>query len=145
MLKSEALEPVNDELRLRKRKAIERMLLSIALVGTVIVIVMVSNVFGRVADLFLPPKSDVYGLWVEQNVAPYAAQKIELEAKGVVIEGRVVTTSFDFNGRYLEYRIGEQEYRYKMLNEENTEMTLISPAHYNPTFQLSGKHQKNLR
>ncbi|ELE8119809.1 DUF2850 domain-containing protein [Vibrio fluvialis] len=145
MLKSEALEPVNDELRLRKRKAIERMLLSIALVGTIIVIVMVSNVFGRVADLFLPPISDVYGLWVEQNVAPYAAQKIELEAKGVVIEGRVVTTSFDFNGRYLEYRIGDQEYRYKMLNEENTEMTLISPAHYNPTFQLSGKHQKNLR
>lgn len=82
---------------------------------------------------------------MEQNVAPYAAQKIELEAKGVVIEGRVVTTSFDFNGRYLEYRIGDQEYRYKMLNEENTEMTLISPAHYNPTFQLSGKHQKNLR
>lgn len=145
MFKSETLASVNDELRLRKRKIIERVLLSGVLAGSVLVIVMFSSVIGRIAEQFLPPKSDLYGVWIEQNVAPYAAQQIELEPRGVLIEGRVMTTSFDFDGRYLEYRIGEQRYRYRMLNEQHTEMTLISPAHYNPTFQLSGKYQKNLR
>ncbi|WP_231623390.1 DUF2850 domain-containing protein [Vibrio furnissii] len=146
MQKRGAIVPVNDELRQRKRKAVERILLAIAVIGTALAIMMYSNLFSRIADRLLPPKSDVYGLWVEQHVAPYAAKKIRLDAKGVVIEGRVVATSFDFNGRTLEYTIGTREFQYRMLNEENTEMQRVKPAsHYNPTFQLSGKHQKNLR
>ena len=70
---------------------------------------------------------------------------IELSKQGVMSGGRVLATSFDFDGHYIEYQIGDEHYRYKMLNERYSEMTLVSSEHYNPTFQLSEKHKKNLR
>ncbi|MDE1331015.1 DUF2850 domain-containing protein [Vibrio aestuarianus] len=144
MIKDQTIELVTQGTHLRKRTVIERVLIVLALVGTVAVFSLYSDIFSRISD-YLTPKEQVYGIWVEQNVAPYVAKHIELSQQGVMSGGRVLATSFDFDGHYLEYQIGDEHYRYKILNESYSEMTLVSSEHYNPTFQLSGKHKKNLR
>lgn len=129
----------------RNKKWLERILILAVVLGVSVVVLLYSQVFNRLADSFSPSKSDIYGLWIEQNVAPYAAQRIDVQADAIMIDGRMVTTHYDFNGRHLSFYIGDQKMEYRMLNDEYTEMRLVSKAHYNPTFQLSGKHQKNLR
>lgn len=59
-----------------KSKALskERLLLLLAILGTSYVLMLYSNIFGRLQEQWFP-KSELYGIWVEQNVAPYAAQK----------------------------------------------------------------------
>ncbi|MBD1564996.1 DUF2850 domain-containing protein [Vibrio sp. S12_S33] len=144
MIKDQPIDLVTQETHLRRIMVIERVLIVLALMGTVVVFSLYGDIFFRISD-YLTPKEQVYGIWVEQNVAPYAAKHIELGKQGVMSDGRVLATSFDFDGRYIEYQIGDEHYRYKMLNERYSEMKLVSSEHYNPTFQLSGKHKKNLR
>ncbi|MCG3729238.1 DUF2850 domain-containing protein [Vibrio cincinnatiensis] len=144
-LKYKNADQSNQPGRFLRKKSVERLLIAAALVGTVIVILLYSNLFGRITGHFAPPKSSIYGVWIEQNVAPYMAQKIEVQPNAIVIDGRVVSTTYQYNGRSLSFSIADKSFQYKMLNEENTEMRLVSPNRYNPIFQLSGKHKKNLQ
>lgn len=84
------------------------------------------------------PNHLLYGTWIEQDVAHYATDEFVLNANGVSVRGSVVSTSFDFDGRYFEYKAGDQTYRFRMTNSDNTEMVLDSYSHYNPVFRLKG-------
>ncbi|MGT0150345.1 DUF2850 domain-containing protein [Vibrio metschnikovii] len=49
------------------------------------------------------------------------------QADAIMIDGRMVTTHYDFNGRHLSFYIGDQKMEYRMLNDEYTEMRPESP------------------
>ncbi|WGY46172.1 DUF2850 domain-containing protein [Vibrio sp. ABG19] len=137
MSDNEAFAALFAALRSVQRKTVERCLLTIAVAGTVLVLLLYGNLFSQLASLTQPPKSTLYGVWKEKDVAPYLAQTIEIRPDVVLMDGRVVTTRYDYDGHSLRYRVGGQAYLFQMRNEEHTEMRLASSAHYNPTFQLS--------
>ncbi|WP_373433060.1 DUF2850 domain-containing protein [Vibrio anguillarum] len=144
MTKNVGLTATPQFTNLRRRKYIERGLMLVVMIGLFSVASLYGDLFTRLENYF-SPKDEVYGVWVEQYVAPYSAKRIELGKAGVISSGRVLTTSFEFDGHFLEYQIGDTSYRYKMRDDNNTEMTQMSSSHYNPTFRLSGKYQKKLR
>lgn len=143
MINSEKFAPFVAALRATQRKTLERGLFAIAAGGTLLVVMLYGNMFTQLAALMQPAKSTIYGVWIEQDVAPYLAQKIEIRPDLVRVDGRVVTTSYQYDGRVLQYRVGGRDYQFT-IRDEGSEMTLISSAHYNPTFQLSGKDKKHL-
>ncbi|WP_038174923.1 MULTISPECIES: DUF2850 domain-containing protein [Vibrio] len=125
------------------KKIIERTIVIVALVFAVVAVVLADKLY----DLYLAkayPKSTIYGIWVEQNVAAYSTDKFVLSSSGVAVDGGVVDTHFDWNGSYLEYNVGDKVRRYKVLNEQMTEIQLVSEPHYRPVFRLSGKYQDNI-
>ncbi len=131
-----------DDMKSPQRKPLERVLAIFAIVITLVVVSMFSGLSERISQAF-NPNSSVYGVWIEQNVAPYAAEKIILNKHGVTVKGRVVATQFRFDGSELSYQFGNQTLRYKMKDNHNTEMKLISEPYYQPVFQLSGKHKND--
>lgn len=134
-----------EELTGRKsKKALERTLLVVVSVGTVGVALVYGSLFQHVRDHFVDREA-IYGTWVEHNVASYAAEKIEVGQNGIVKNGKLVSSQFDFDGDVLTYQTGKTTYHYRMLNEENTEMQLLSDKRYKPKFRLSGKYKKNIR
>ncbi|MGD8232546.1 DUF2850 domain-containing protein [Vibrio sp. TRT 1302] len=119
-----------------KKKFIERAILLLAIVAAVGA-VMLANVL---YDFYLEkkyPKSNLYGTWTEQNVASYSAEAFVVTPAGVAIDGGVVDTHYSWNGTYLEYQVGDKTRRFKVLNEELTELQLISEPHYQPVYRLS--------
>ncbi|MCZ4295408.1 DUF2850 domain-containing protein [Vibrio sinaloensis] len=119
-----------------KKKLIERAILLLAIVAAVGA-VMLANVL---YDFYLEkkyPKSNLYGTWTEQNVASYSAEAFVVTPAGVAIDGGVVDTHYSWNGTYLEYQVGDKTRRFKVLNEELTELQLISEPHYQPVYRLS--------
>ncbi|WP_329604796.1 MULTISPECIES: DUF2850 domain-containing protein [Vibrio] len=127
-----------------KKKIVEWSLLTFALVGTICVAVLYGFLYHK-AQSALSPKKSIIGDWVEQNVAHYAAMTIEIRKNAIVIHGHTVTTDYDFDGVYLSYEVGGIEYKYKMADNSNTEMKLITPSYYNPVYRLSGKYKNNIR
>lgn len=127
-----------------KKKLIERSILFFALIAAV-GFVLVANVFYQRYLEQTYPKSDLYGTWVEQDVAGYATEEIVLGRAGVSINGGVVDTDYRFDGTHLEYQFGDETRRYKMLNSEFTEMKLVSEPHYQPIFRLTVKYKSNIR
>lgn len=84
------------------------------------------------ADLFQPePIAHIYGTWVEQEVAPYAADSFEIRPAGVFINGRQISTHFEWDGSTLEYRLGDEIYLYTYSSEN---LVRQQPAHYISTF-----------
>ncbi len=130
---------------LKKHKSLERLLMLVALLGTLGAILLYSNLWGRISEQFQPAKSEIHGVWIEQNVAPYAAQHIEIRDEAIMMNGHLVATHYSYNGRLLTFYVGDQKVEYQMLNAASTEMKLMSSHHYKPIFQLSGKHKKPLR
>lgn len=128
------------EMKTPQRKLVERMVIAIAVVGTVVVVSIFGNIGQHISEI-MNPKSSVYGTWVEQNVATYAAEKIVLSKHGVTVKGRVVATQFEFDGTELSYQFGNHTLRYKMKDHNNAEMKRISSPHYQPVYRLSGKDQ----
>lgn len=128
----------NNALLGKNRKILERTLILIAIAGTIGAAFLYGDVIGRVKSM-LVPKETVYGVWVEQNVASYATRELEIGPDGIVMEGRVYTTQFEYDGRYLEFSVAGEMYKFKMMNEENTEMKQISQQSYNPIFHLTEK------
>ncbi len=120
----------------KNKKTLERSLLILAVVGTIWAVFLYGDVIGRVKEV-IAPKETIYGVWVEQNVASYSTRRLEIGPEGITMEGRVYTTNFDFDGRYLKFSVSDQDYKFKMMNEENTEMKQISSAPYNPIFHLA--------
>ncbi|EGR1510282.1 DUF2850 domain-containing protein [Vibrio vulnificus] len=135
---------LTEELRRKKRKLLERILMGLALVGTVIVLLMYGDLITRLINPPMP-KSMIYGKWVEQDVAPYAREVLILNESGVTVNGSLVTTNFDFDGKYFEYRVGGETRRFRFIGQQYIEMKLDSDAHYLPTFQLEGKQNLSLR
>ncbi len=133
-----------DKLGGQPKKSIEKILISIVLIGVVVTIILYATVYDRMMSHIFP-KKEIYGVWVEQGVASYAVQKITLSSKGVAVDGNLVSTHFEYDGWYFSYSAGGEEYRYKMRNESNTEMMLESDEHYNPTFKLLENHKIGVR
>ncbi len=125
--------------KVSKRKLLERILLLIFVVGCIVATFLYSNVFERTKAM-LSPKEQIYGVWVEENVADYAARKIEVSPKGISMGGRVYTTQFEFDGINLEFQIAGQDYKYKVINREKTELKLVTDSYYKPVFHLSEKN-----
>ncbi|EEX66009.1 DUF2850 domain-containing protein [Vibrio cholerae] len=119
----------------------ERLLLLLAVLGTAYVFMLYSNIFGRLQEQWFP-KSELYGVWVEQNVATYSAQKITIGTQGVILNGRLVTTHFDYDGAQLEFMVNGQPYRFEIMLEKK-QMKQRSSAHYQPVYQLSENSKKN--
>ncbi|CAB1257648.1 N-acetylglutamate synthase [Vibrio cholerae] len=126
-----------------KSKALskERLLLLLAILGTSYVLMLYSNIFGRLQEQWFP-KSELYGIWVEQNVAPYAAQKITISTQGIVLNGRLVTTHFNYDGARLEFTVNGQPYQFEIMQEKK-QMKQRSSANYQPVYQLSEKVKNN--
>ncbi|TQQ66590.1 DUF2850 domain-containing protein [Vibrio cholerae] len=126
-----------------KSKALskERLLLLLAILGTSYVLMLYSNIFGRLQEQWFP-KSELYGIWVEQNVAPYAAQKITIGTQGIVLNGRLVTTHFNYDGARLEFTVNRLPYQFEIMLEKK-QMKQRSSANYQPVYQLSEKVKNN--
>ncbi|ARP39049.1 DUF2850 domain-containing protein [Vibrio syngnathi] len=127
-----------------RRKVIERSLMVLALVGSFAVASLFADVFYRVQDA-ITPNSEIYGTWVEQDVARYAADEFMLSENGVSVRGSIVSTHFDFDGKYFEYKTGNKAYHFRLTNSDKTEMMLVSDNHYNPVFRLKGRIDNSVR
>nr|WP_159063760.1 DUF2850 domain-containing protein [Thaumasiovibrio occultus] len=77
------------------------------------------------------PVAQVYGVWLEQDVPPYDADRFEVRPDGVFHQGAVVTTQYQFDGQTLTYTLGQEKYRYVL---EGEVMTREAPAHYQSEF-----------
>ncbi|EMK6937372.1 DUF2850 domain-containing protein [Vibrio cholerae] len=126
-----------------KSKALskERLLLLLAILGTSYVLMLYSNLFGRLQEQWFP-KSELYGIWIEQDVAPYAAQKITIGTQGIVLNGRLVTTHFNYDGARLEFMVNGLPYQFEIMLEKK-QMKQRSSANYQPVYQLSEKVKNN--
>ncbi len=90
-------------------------------------------------DWFTPaPEPSIYGTWIEQDVAPYAADQFELRANGVYVSGRLVSTTYEWDGSQLRYRMGDETYRYTF---EEGQFIRQQPAHYVSSFARQGTKQ----
>lgn len=81
------------------------------------------------------PVINIHGVWVEQGVAPYAADRFELRAEGVFVDGRQVNTHYEWDGITLTYRQGEETYIYSYLSDQ---LVRQQPAHYISSFTREG-------
>lgn len=82
--------------------------------------------------MFQPePLPDIFGVWTEQEVAPYAADSFEVRPSGIFVDGRQVNTHYQWDGHVLEYTLGEQTYTYTFLADQ---LIRQRPAHYTSAF-----------
>ncbi|MFB9214721.1 DUF2850 domain-containing protein [Vibrio sinaloensis] len=133
-----------DKTSSNKKRVIERTLQLLFLAALAVVIALTIPLYNYYLSVTFP-KSNVYGTWVEQNVASYSAEEFVLGPSGVSINGGIVDTEYSFDGAFVEYRVGESVRRFQVLNENFTEMKLISQPHYQPVYRLSEKFKNNIR
>lgn len=74
---------------------------------------------------------DINGMWLEQDVAPYAADSFEIRPEGVFVNGRQVNTQYQWDGNTLEYLRGGTLYSYSFLSGR---LIRQRPAHYISSF-----------
>ena len=74
---------------------------------------------------------NINGVWVEQDVAPYAADSFEIRPEGVFVDGRQINTQYQWDGSNLEYLKGGTLYSYSFLSGR---LIRQSPAHYVSSF-----------
>ncbi len=118
------------------RKWVERFLMLTAVIGTVVVCMLYSDLFTRYINPPIP-KATLYGKWVEQNVAPYAREVMVLNERGVIVDGSLVATSFEFEGDNFSYQAGDRIRTFVFVGRQpHTEMKLDSDAHYLPVFRI---------
>ena len=113
-----------------------------ALICAIVVTVIFLSMSSKLYQLYMEkayPKSEIYGAWVEQNVASYAADMFMLNKSGVIIKGKVISTNYDWDGASLKYQIGDKERRFKVKKNEPDfmEIQLISEPHYKPIFRMA--------
>lgn len=118
-----------------KKKLIERIIIIGAIVVSIATVMLGSQLYRYYLSVTYP-KSNLYGTWVEQDVASYAASEFVLGPNGVTINGGIVATTYRWDGTYFEYSVGDVERRFLILNEAFTEMRLISQPHYQPVFRV---------
>ncbi|MGP8307429.1 DUF2850 domain-containing protein [Vibrio sp. YIC-376] len=117
------------------RKGVERSLMLAAVLGTIIVCMLYSDLISRYINP-TTPKSAIFGKWVEQDVAPYAREKFVLSERGVTVNGSTIATDFEFDGDSFSYKLGATVRRFEFLDHQYTEMKLDANAHYLPVFHL---------
>ena len=126
-----------------KKKFLERAIVLGAIIAAVAAVMMTSSLYQfYLAKTY--PKSNVYGTWVEQNVASYAAEEFVVSSAGISINGGIVDTQYSWDGSHLEYRLGDKVRKFKALNEEFTELQLVSEPNYQPIYRLSEKVKNNI-
>ncbi|MGF1878569.1 DUF2850 domain-containing protein [Photobacterium frigidiphilum] len=106
------------------------------IVMTLISAIMMATGMVKV-DWFAPkPLANIYGIWTEQEVAHYAADSFELRASGVFVNGRQISTHYQWDGNTLSYRLGDDVYLYNYLSNR---LVRQQPAHYISTFARTQK------
>ncbi|WP_305843884.1 DUF2850 domain-containing protein [Photobacterium leiognathi] len=106
------------------------MLLCLLIGGLVLAGVFVSK--HSLSNLFQPASSvGIYGRWQEHDVAKYAADSFEIGPLGIYHQNRLVTTTYEWDGQTLSYRLGGELYSY--IYVKNT-FIRQQPAHYISTF-----------
>lgn len=85
--------------------------------------------------LGIEPAVNINGVWVEREVAPYAADRFEIRPEGVFVDGRQVNTEYEWDGSTLRYRFGEDIYIYTYLADS---LIRQQPAHYTSSFTREG-------
>lgn len=126
---------LNSSEKSKLRKGTERSLMLAAVIGTIIVCMLYSDLISRYINLGTP-KSTIYGKWVEQDVAPYAREEFVLSERGVTVNGSTIATDFEFDGDSFSYKLGSTVRRFQFINHKHTEMKLDASAHYLPVFHL---------
>ncbi len=119
------------------RKGIERFLMLSAVIGTIIVCMLYSELISQ----FINPtisKSTIYGKWVEQNVAHYAREEFFVSERGVMVNGSTVATDFEYDGSSFSYKQGSKVRRFKFTGKHHAEMKLDADLYYLPVFRLEG-------
>lgn len=77
-------------------------------------------------------QSTIYGEWIEQGVAPYAADRFEVRKDGIYVKGARTTSHYDFNGNKLIYTVGNNTYLYVV--ENSSTLQREKPFHYSTPF-----------
>ncbi|MGR5129525.1 DUF2850 domain-containing protein [Photobacterium swingsii] len=83
------------------------------------------------AWLLPEPPVNIDGVWTEQAVAEYASDSFELRPDGVYVNGRVVSTHYDWDGNTLSYQFGDDMYEYVYYSGQ---FMRKSPLHYTSMF-----------
>ena len=128
-----------------KRLPVKELLIIVTLITTSVVAVLSYSHLYKQFRIAMVDQQSVYGVWVEQNVAGYVTNKIHIGPDGISISGGVITTSYEFDGKVLEYKTGDTLYRFRMTNEESNQMIQISDNHYNPRYHLIDEYKHRLR
>lgn len=131
--------------KLRNKLSLKEILMWLVIIVLFVGMLKVTTLLAKTYQKSQHPDSKVYGVWQEKDVAPYAAEQFILTQDGVIFEGGVIDTHFDFDGKYLEYQHGDTRRRFKFLNKDLTEMKMQLSTGYQPVFQLSEKFQNNIR
>ncbi|WP_165312143.1 DUF2850 domain-containing protein [Vibrio ziniensis] len=139
MFNNSQSDPSENGSRVKNRKRLELFLILVAILGCVVVVILYGNVIESVKNT-LSHKKEVYGVWVEQDVAYYSARILDIGPDGIAMEGRVYTTRYDFDGHYLTFKVAGQDYKFQMTNSENKEMKQVTNDHYKPIFRMSEKN-----
>lgn len=117
------------------RKGAERFLMLSAVIGTIIVCMLYSELIAQYINPSFS-KSTIYGKWVEQDVAHYVREEFVVSERGVTVNGSTVATDFEFDGDSFSYKLGSTVRRFKFTGKQHAEMKLDADSHYLPVFRL---------
>ncbi|MGF1719879.1 DUF2850 domain-containing protein [Vibrio kyushuensis] len=138
-------EPPKRNVKRAKKRKWREIAVILMIVAISAAVVLTYSYLYKMIRISMVDQESVHGVWVEQNVAGYATNKINIGPDGVSVAGGIVATRYEFDGTVLEYQTGSTEYHFRMTNEENTQMIQISDSHYNPVYRLDGKYTEPLR
>ncbi|PMH41157.1 hypothetical protein BCU68_05610 [Vibrio sp. 10N.286.49.B3] len=138
------MEQIESEIIPKSRKSLEHLLLFFALIGSVVVIAVYANLYTRYTSTHTP-NSLIYGVWIEQKVASYNKDELHINEEGISRRGATITTQFDFDGKSIRYRVGDQDYVLKVTGTDYSELTLELGSYYNPTFMRKDHVKTPLR
>lgn len=117
--------------KVAKKRLQTTFLLGVISCGTTLVGLMTTGVVSS-AWLLPEPPANIVGIWTEQAVADYASDSFELRPDGVYVNGRVVSTHYDWDGDTLRYQFGDELYVYSYLSGDFIRQ---SPSHYISMFR----------
>ncbi|MDD1783798.1 DUF2850 domain-containing protein [Enterovibrio sp. ZSDZ35] len=78
-------------------------------------------------------QSAIYGEWIEQGVAPYAADRFEVRKDGIYVKGARATSHYEFTGSKLIYTVGNKTYLYVVEGVDTLQRE--KPYHYSTPFE----------
>ncbi len=107
-------------------------LLGFFAVGFAVLAVMVVYKLG----VFEPISKDkLYGRWVELGVPSYARDRFTISADGIYADGRLKSTTFEFDGDILTYEHSGTKYVYHIERKDGSRLLRVKPTHYSSSFQ----------
>ena len=87
-------------------------------------------------------RQEVCGVWVEVGVPKNITQIIEVSIEGVRRNGRLISTKFEYDGKYFTFSTGSGVHKF-LIDREDVEEGLAprlflsqrSDSYYNPTYR----------